>query len=107
MFELDLTQPIEISHSASTDPFDKHEGERRTELKKYKRVLHYRGFEYKENINVPVGGDGLWEIPELPCFGIGANTKGKLVVSQTQAKEAIDNYYNNCALNGNNPKNKN
>jgi hypothetical protein len=93
MFELDLTQPIEISHSVSNDPFDKHEGDRRTELKNFNRTIHYRGLEIKRNANVPCGAEGYWEVPKLKWFGKGGLHEGFLTVSILQSKEAIDRYY--------------
>lgn len=74
-------------------PFDKHEGERRTEIKAYNRVIDYRGFEILRNGYVPNGADGRWEIPELNYITIGGIKKGFLTVSIIQSKEAIDKWF--------------
>lgn len=82
----------EINPTPTTNVFDKWEGSKRTELKKFDRTIHYKGFDIKRNTNVPVGAVGYWEIPELRYIEIGGIKKGFLTVSITQAKEVIDRY---------------
>jgi hypothetical protein len=94
MFELDLTQPIEIQHHPSDNPFDKHEGDRRTELKNFNRTIHYRGFEIKRNANVPNGGFGFWEIPNLQVFEKGS-WKVFMSCAKNEATTIIDKFYDN------------
>jgi hypothetical protein len=83
---------LSIPHQTSNNCFDKHEGCKRTEHKVFNRSFWYKGFEVKRNANVPVGADGLWEIPELKWFGKGGMQKGFLTVSMIQSREAIDRY---------------
>jgi hypothetical protein len=74
-------------------PFDKYEGERRTEIKHYNRTIKYRGYEIKRNGYIPVGADGYYEVPELHYIAPGGVKKGFLTVSITQSKEAIDKWF--------------
>lgn len=73
--------------------FDRYEGDRRTEIKVYDRIIEYRGFEIIRNSYIPVGAVGYWEVPRLNYLAIGGIKKGFLTVSITQSKEAIDKYF--------------
>ena len=74
-------------------PFDKYEGERRTEIKAYGRSFEYRGFKVRQNKYIPVGANGYWEVPELKFIAPGGIQEGFLTVSMTQAREAIDKWF--------------
>jgi len=74
-------------------PFDKYEGDRRTEVKHYNRTIEYRGYEIKRNGYVPNGADGRWEVPTLKYIDLGGVKEGFLTVSITQSKEAIDKWF--------------
>jgi len=74
-------------------PFDKYEGERRTDIKAYDRNHSYRGFEVKRNGYIPNGADGRWEVPNLKYIAPGGIVEGFLTVSLTQSKEAIDKWF--------------
>jgi hypothetical protein len=73
--------------------FDKYEGDRRTELKKFGRKIEYRGFDIFQNNNIPNGADGRWEIPKLKYIVPGGVKEGYLTVSIVQAKEGIDKWF--------------
>jgi hypothetical protein len=81
-----------VKQNINYNIFDKHVGSERTDLKKYDRVISYKGFDIKRNSNVPQGADGFWEVPDLKWFSKGGVQIGFLTVSITQAKEAIDKY---------------
>jgi len=74
-------------------PFDKYEGERRTDIKAFDRNHKYRGFEIKRNSYIPNGGDGRWEVPGLKYIAPGGIVEGFLAVSLTQSQEAIDKWF--------------
>jgi hypothetical protein len=74
-------------------PFDKYEGERRTEIKAFDRNHAYRGYEIKRNGYIPNGADGRWEVPSLKYIAPGGIVEGFLTVSLTQSKEAIDKWF--------------
>jgi hypothetical protein len=74
-------------------PFDKYEGERRTEIKHYNRTIEYRGFEIKRNGYIPNGAHGRWEVPKLKYIDLGGVKEGFLTVSIIQSKEAIDKWF--------------
>lgn len=74
-------------------PFDRYEGERRTEIKSYDRQENYRGFKMVRNGYIPNGADGRWEVPTLRYIGIGGLKTGFLTVSKTQCKDAIDQWF--------------
>lgn len=74
-------------------PFDRYEGERRTEIKSYDRQENYRGFKMVRNTYIPNGADGRWEVPTLKYISIGGVKCGFLTVSKTQCKEAIDRWF--------------
>lgn len=78
-------------------PFDRYEGDRRTDIKSFDKSFEYRGFIVYRNAYIPNGADGRWEVPELNHIQIGGNKKGLLSVSKIQCKEAIDKWfdYNN------------
>ena len=81
-------------------PFDRYEGERRTEIKSYDKQENYRGFKIVRNAYIPNGADGRWEVPTLKYIGIGGVKIGFMTVSKTQCKEAIDRWFNlNHSLN--------
>ena len=75
-------------------PFDRYEGERRTDIKVFDRQEDYRGFRMVRNSYIPNGADGRWEIPTLKYIGIGGILTGFLTVSKTQCIEAIDRWFN-------------
>lgn len=77
---------------AKLSPFDRYEGDRRTEIKSYDRQENYRGFKMVRNGYIPNGADGRWEVPTLKYIGIGGLKTGFLTVSKTQCKEAIDKW---------------
>jgi len=85
-----MAQTKTLKDIAKLSPFDKYEGERRTEIKAYGRTIIYRGFKIRLNKYIPNGADGRWEVPELKYIAPGGITEGFLTVSITQAKEAID-----------------
>lgn len=74
-------------------PFDKYEGERRTEIKYYDRTIEYRGFKLRRNSYVPNGAQGRWEVPTLKYVSAGGIKEGFLTVSILQCKEAIDKWF--------------
>ena len=74
-------------------PFDRYEGDRRTDIKSYDRQENYRGFKMVRNGYIPNGADGRWEVPTLKYIGIGGLKTGFLTVSKTQCKEAIDKWF--------------
>lgn len=74
-------------------PFDKYEGERRTEIKAYNRTIEYRGFKIKRNAYIPNGADGRWEVIGLKYVAPGGIKEGFLTVSITQSKEAVDKWF--------------
>ena len=74
-------------------PFDRHEGDRRTDIKSFDREIEYRGFKIYRNSYIPNGADGRYEIPELYHISIGGLKKGMLSVSIIQSKEFIDKWF--------------
>jgi hypothetical protein len=74
-------------------PFDKYEGERRTEIKAFDRTIEYRGYHIKRNSYIPNGADGRWEISNLKFIAPGGIKEGFLTVSILQSKEAIDKWF--------------
>lgn len=78
---------------AVLSPFDKYEGDRRTDIKAYDRTIEYRGFDIKRNAYIPNGGDGRYEVPKLKYIAPGGIVEGFLTVSITQSKEAIDKWF--------------
>lgn len=75
-------------------PFDRYEGDRRTDIKSYDRALEYRGYTILRNGYIPNGANGRWEIPNLKYIGIGGVKTGFLTVSILQSQEAIDRWFN-------------
>ena len=74
-------------------PFDRYEGERRTDIKAFDRTREYRGFKMHRNAYIPNGANGRWEVPELNYIGVGGLLKGFLTVSIIQSEEAIDKWF--------------
>lgn len=74
-------------------PFDRYEGERRTDIKSFDRQENYRGFKMVRNAYIPNGADGRWEVPTLKYIGIGGILTGFLTVSKTQCMESIDKWF--------------
>ena len=74
-------------------PFDRYEGERRTDIKSYDRQENYRGFKMVRNGYILNGADGRWEVPTLKYIGLGGLKTGFLTVSKTQCREAIDKWF--------------
>lgn len=74
-------------------PFDRYEGERRTDIKSFDREIEYRGYKILRNAYIPNGADGRWEIPNLKYIGIGGILTGFLTVSIIQSQEAIDKWF--------------
>ena len=73
-------------------PFDRLEGDRRTEIKAFDRTIEYNGYRIYRNSYIPNGADGRYEIPDLKYIGIGGIKTGFMTVSITQSKEAIDKW---------------
>lgn len=74
-------------------PFDRYEGDRRTEIKSFDRTIEYRGYRILRNAYIPNGADGRWEVPDLKYIGIGGILTGFLTVSIIQSQEAIDKWF--------------
>ena len=74
-------------------PFDRYEGERRTDIKSFDRTIEYRGFNIYRNSYIPNGADGRWEVPTLNHITLGGLKMGFMTVSIVQSKEAIDRWF--------------
>lgn len=83
---MNLETGIHKSHNRYT-------GERRHEIKDYDKVYEYRGYTIKRNAYVPKGGENRIEVPELYIPKGKDAKKGFFTVSEVQAREAIDRWF--------------
>lgn len=72
---------------------NRYTGERRHEIKDYDKVYEYRGYTIKRNAYVPKGGANRIEVPDLYIPRGKEPKKGFFTVSEVQAREKIDEFF--------------